>query len=655
VSNFYRKLCWFAAFAFCVLDFAKVKAQDHRTDSLAALLANQPLDTHRVSVLLELASIVRNNEFQKALDYVTEAIHLADSLQSMAGLAEAKVLNSELQNALGAYEESIKYSLESHELFQKIGNYSGMGRALMCMGLVQNQLRNHQKAIATLNEAVKCYKTAKDLRGRISAQHNLAVVYAAIDDTVQARAQYKRNLADLQGTTFWNIYAGTYNNLGNLFDPVKQGDSAIHYLEIALEYKYKAKRPSSAGIGNTKMNIARVRLARGELKLAEAQLLVADSLVKESKEKVRALELAKLWGQLYYKMGRYKESAEYFEQQTMLQDSLFTPQMTEQATRMEAAYSSERQKKEIELLNQAAALETSEKVKWRWITLAIAIGFVLAALLLLATVFRGRERSRILKLLQQKNEEIRRQQQEILLQNQALSLQNKRLEDLNREKDGLIGIVAHDIRAPLNRSTALAELISSIGNLSAEQEKYVAMIRKVSEEGGRLIQDLLELNTYESGRTNIDILPLNVADLVNHCLSGFTKPAATKRITVVWEPRTMIVQTDERLMGRILDNLISNALKFTASGKSIEIRLEESATEHIIAIQDQGPGISEQDQRRMFQKFQRLSARPTGGESSTGLGLSIVKVLAERLGATIVLDSKIGEGSTFRVKVPKRG
>jgi signal transduction histidine kinase len=103
---------------------------------------------------------------------------------------------------------------------------------------------------------------------------------------------------------------------------------------------------------------------------------------------------------------------------------------------------------------------------------------------------------------------------------------------------------------------------------------------------------------------------------------------------------------------QILDNLISNALKYSPPNTTVHIHTLPEQNYVLVKIRDEGPGISEADQRKLFQKFSRLSARPTGGESSTGLGLSIVKRLAEAMGGTIQCHSALGAGATFILRLP---
>jgi signal transduction histidine kinase len=634
-------------------------AQSKKIDSLQQVLKTEPRDTHRVSLLNTLADQLKFSAYQLAIDYLNEATHLADSLHFTSGLAAAKVCNGELQLHLGAFDLSMASSLEALKLYESIGNDRGIARSWMSIGLVHSQLRQHEKALTALEKASSHYEKGKDARGRISALHNMSVVYSNVGDTLKAREQLLDNLKILQGTTYSAHFAATYNNLANLMDPIKEGDSAIALYEMALEYKYKAAIPSKSSIGNTHMNIATVHLKRGALALAEKQLRKADPLVMESKEKIRILQLHQLWGQLYFKMGRYKESAVHFEQQTIIQDSIYQPQMAEQAVQLEAAYQNKSQQLEIELLNKEKLLveeakirDKKEKSRWMWLAIGISGGFLMTVALLVVLIVRGKEKNRMMSLLKLKNDEIKRQQDEILLQNEVLSLQNKQLEQVNNEKDGLIGIVAHDLRAPLNRSAALAELIATIGHLSPEQDKFAQMIKKVSDEGGRLIQDLLELNAYESQQLGVEWANVDLALVIDHSLHGFSKAAEDKSIEIHWQPLKTMGNTDEKLLGRILDNLISNAIKFTPQGKSIQISILQEKDKNWILVQDEGPGITQEDQKKMFLKFQRLTARPTAGESSTGLGLSIVKALATRIHAELSFVSTMGKGTTFKIGIP---
>lgn len=640
-------MAWFCALLSPLLSHG----QPSKADSLEDLLRKHPADTQQVNLHALLGGIYHTDSFTASMQHYGAAIRIADSIGFKRGAADGRAGLAELQNSLGMLEESMGNALAALDLYAHIRDSAGIGRVLVSVGLVQNQLKQFDKALQSMRQARKAYIAAGSRRGELTALHNMAVIYTEQGDTAGARQQYRENLQRALGTEYWVVLAATYNNLGILMDFKTEGDSALAYFEKALEYK--RKRPNNASIGNTLLNITRLYLERREFDKAESKLKEAEALILASAVKERIIDYHKIAGELYLAKGDYRESALHFQQEALFKDSLYEPQMTEQAARLEAAYTAKSQRREIELLSQASTLKDEEKARLRWITGSITAGLAISLTILVILVSRGRQRAKMVHILSQKNTEIKRQQQEILLQNQALSLQNLRLENVNREKDGLIGIVAHDLRAPLNRSAALAELVASLGPMTPEQERFLNMIKKVSEDGARLIQDILELNAYESQQLRVELSRTNLSDLVEMSVHAFSKQAADKDIAIDWEQRTAWGMTDEKLLARIMDNLLSNAVKFTPKGRKVSLSISADAERHWICVSDQGPGFSEQDKMQMFQKFQRLSARPTGGESSTGLGLSIVQTLAQRIQASISVESELGKGTTFKIGIPR--
>ncbi|WP_020526470.1 sensor histidine kinase [Flexithrix dorotheae] len=239
-----------------------------------------------------------------------------------------------------------------------------------------------------------------------------------------------------------------------------------------------------------------------------------------------------------------------------------------------------------------------------------------------------------------------------VIENQKLVLekQHHSLQQLLKDQETLMAMVAHDLKAPLNRAAGLAEVMSLSGELSEDQLFLNTKIIEVAQQGSKLVEQLNALQKYEQDKKKLVFKDCDIAQLIHNLVEGFQKTAHKKDINLTAEIKVPIqFQTDKDALERILDNLVSNALKFSPRNKTVSISAKVKEGQLTIAVKDEGQGFSEEDKAKAFGKFQTLSAQPTAGEKSTGLGLSIVKILVEKLGGTITLESEQGKGAVFLI------
>ena len=176
----------------------------------------------------------------------------------------------------------------------------------------------------------------------------------------------------------------------------------------------------------------------------------------------------------------------------------------------------------------------------------------------------------------------------------------------------------------------------------------------------QIVDDILDAAVLDSGARNLQREVLGIGDLVREVAASFADTAAQKgmELEVEVDPETPAVVADRRACREIAENLISNALKFTSAGGHVEVAVAPVAHPRSgvpavrLRVRDDGPGIADAELARMFGRFQRLSARPTAGEPSTGLGLYIVKRLVDAHGGVIEVEGGLGEGATFQVVLP---
>nr|WP_321409605.1 sensor histidine kinase [uncultured Carboxylicivirga sp.] len=263
------------------------------------------------------------------------------------------------------------------------------------------------------------------------------------------------------------------------------------------------------------------------------------------------------------------------------------------------------------------------------------------------------------KIIQNQNvqleKEVATRTKELQEINEELLTTNDKLIDLNREKDGLMHVVAHDLKSPLSTIINYVDLLKMEGSLDNNQDNYLKTIENVVQDGMYLIEDLLDIHSIESGDSKIRLEEIELEKYMNAWLRTFDKELLNKQQKASLTLNTTIntLTTDPFLLTRVLNNLMSNAIKFSEKQTRIDVSVIENKTKVAFIVKDEGPGISSQDQEKMFKLFQKLTARPTDGERSNGLGLSIVKALTDKLGGQIEVNSQPGNGAEFKVLLPK--
>ena len=241
--------------------------------------------------------------------------------------------------------------------------------------------------------------------------------------------------------------------------------------------------------------------------------------------------------------------------------------------------------------------------------------------------------------------------QEIVGQRDRLEEANRQLLELNYGKNAVLSIAAHDLRSPIANIRSLCSLIEPKGE---ESQKALGLIERTSDSLLELITNLLDIEQIESGQFPLAVRRLQAGPIIASLIEQFEAYAGQKEITISakCEVPQATLDADEISFGRILQNLLSNAFKFSPRGSTVTIHVLSVDGQLRIEIIDQGPGLTDEDKKNLFEKFARLSARPTANESSSGLGLSIVKRLVDAMGGKIGCDSIPGHGATFWVMFP---
>lgn len=228
------------------------------------------------------------------------------------------------------------------------------------------------------------------------------------------------------------------------------------------------------------------------------------------------------------------------------------------------------------------------------------------------------------------------------------------LKEIDTLKSDFVATVSHDLRSPLTLMRGYATMLEMAGELNEQQKNYARMIVQGVDNMAKLVNNLLDLGRIEFG-VGLQVESIPVLDILERATSELQIQAKQKHISLGVElPRDLphAIEADSALLHQALYNLIENSIKYTPEGGTVTVHLKTTADALIFAVQDSGIGISENDQKRLFEKFYRGTNREALIQRGTGLGLAIVKSIAERHGGRAWVESKLGEGSVFFLQIP---
>ncbi len=581
------------------------------------------------------------------------------------------------------YDQALTISMDQRDSLQIAHSNNNLGRLFFEQGLLSRSYTYFIKALSI-------FEAINDPTGLAYTYQSLANLYKMQRDYIKAEHNYLRAnkiRLDLRNT---RDIMSAYLQTARLYEEIKQGDKALMYFQ---------KADSAGMVINDEINLAEIKTFIADHYLNEDSLEKAESMCLEGLRVIQAKNIVRMLPHAYLTLGQIKlqkhdftSARDYFTQALsissvtndlapkmrsyyqlwklsekskdragelenmnrylILRDSVKDLDLARQVERLQFEIEIERKERENELLkvNQAKTAVTVERQRLQNIILIVIVGFV--SILGFVQWRNSKKWREVNETLEQQNRFIQNQRREIVEQNEKLSRRNAQLSDLNHEKDTLMSIVAHDLKSPLNTIKGVADLMEIEGGLTEDQRKYVSMTKEATQAGLYLIKDLLDVHMLEE-----NVIPnystFDVSEFLLKKVNAFQPLAEAKNIHLsITRVENEQVYLDSDYLSRIVDNLITNAIKFSNKSSTVKVAAGCSGNTIWISIKDEGLGFSEKDKADLFQKFKRLSSRPTGGETSNGLGLAIVKTLVDRMKGTIDLKSEKGQGSEFIVHLP---
>lgn len=619
--------------------------------------------------------IEKGLEFERRQDGDSSNYYFDLALKSSAKEKLSTSLLAKLHHQYGYYVGSQdQYLLAlSHldtaaQLYVSIPDSTSFADMLSFQGALHDNNGHQDKALGLFLDALKIYEASNDSILYAGILNNIAIVYKKLGDFEAALTYYDRSIELLLGLGDEGNLATSMLNRGMLYKDLNRYEEGLRSVRASLATFEKLKL--SYAIALAHHNLSEIHLLKKNLDsvlyhVDQSQLIAVDLqywtivvsnqmvLAKalqgmgrpdiSNKSALRAYDLAVehnflekqeqltfLLAENYETLEDYVSALKYYKEYKSIGDSLLNKESQEQINRLRTEYNLEQKEEDIESLETVNSYQRSLAEKEHKISQFLTVAIFLS-LMVMALFFYLYRRQKDLSII--------------------LSDQKAQLTGLNKEKDDLIAMVAHDLRSPLNNIKGLLALIKEADG--TEQEKMVDLANQSTDVLRTRINQILDVEAINVGKINLKITEVNVSDILTQLVHHITPEAENKQISFFANSvKHLNCLADENYLLQVLENLCTNAIKFSKQKSEIYVKVNAKGDKLRFEVQDQGQGIPKNEIEKLFERYAKISTLPTENETSTGLGLPIVKKYVEAMGGKVWCESVVGEGSSFFIDLP---
>ncbi|MDN3492619.1 tetratricopeptide repeat-containing sensor histidine kinase [Winogradskyella bathintestinalis] len=672
--------------AVCLVSFA-IFSQSEKIDELSVQLAYQNADSTKVDMSLVLINELYNiADYEMALLYVNQTSKLSKELNYTKGLAESSYYRALIYTTQNDYLNAIDNYNKSRDFYLKISDTLGVAKVSNSIGLIEIQrgnytvgLQNSLSAISIFekqylkdelsaaynNLAEAYYKTnqidkaiefnfkALDVRTQINdndgiklSTKNIAELYSILKEHRKAIEYYEKALSILDPKTDQVLRGEILPKLGSEYLRFKEYDKASEYLVEGL--KYNRKQDNKEGLLQALNAIGNLNLQKKKIKLAERQLNEAYAIAQKTNNKAELLKNYKLHIALDSTRGYYQNAFFWQTKFYNLKDSLLSIEQPIFPTSIQPLNLIDDNTKAE---NNSISVPQDQTMTSSWFNnpgfrystfAAFAILFSILVISLLKTKSHKQE------LITQKTilaeEKVR---------TDAILEQTHHLEEVNQVKDKLFSIVSHDLKDSISSIKAFLDLLNE-DNIS--KDEFFELIPELSENANNASSLLFNLlNWSKSQMQNLEPKPemFNIQDVFHAKIALVEQKVEDKRIVLIDESQRDFVFADRSMVEIVIQNLITNAVKFSRTGDVITISNSDVNGKALICVEDTGVGIAQENIDKLFAAHKNFTTAGTKNEKGTGLGLSIAKDLVELNNGRIWVESTQNVGSKFYIEIPK--
>lgn len=613
-----------------------------------ALAQKSPQRAEEIRARIQLSeSLRRNSNYAEARQVTDAGLALPRGDSPTDRLAHAALVyesgqihwnRSDYVSAETCYDEAQKVAEELHDVSLLI-------RIMNSRGIIARQQKLFDQCEQLYRAALALAEQNKLDELRLQIRNNLAILLYDQHRFDEARPLLLENLRTHTAANNRRSMANALINLGALENTAKNPAAALPFFEQALALRLELGVPRHIASARQSVATSLTRLGRGEEALA--QLRLAAPLAEKIGSHELFGNLYSAFSEAYAATGDYRAALDYQRKAQEENDIVSGENTAKTIAELRERFDAEKRSRQIAELKAArqqqdADLAAKETELRRTRAERIGLAALLALGVVAAVAIISRQRA------------IARAERRILAE-------TRRARDAAEEaaalKSKLLDLASHDLKAPLVGAMLTAETIAEESTDRPETARLAQNLRTESHRMLLLVQDLLDGSAAESGRLTLQRVPLDLAALTREVAAAFAERAAHKQqrleLVALQDAFTATINGDAARLRQVLDNLLSNALKFSSAGTTTHLAVRRTPEGWVrLEVRDEGPGLTAEDRAGLFQRFRRLSAAPTGGEPSTGLGLALARDIVVAHGGRLDVESEPGKGATFYAEFP---
>ena len=632
------------------LAFLYWRESPDRMDSLARLALevsgriDYPYGVTKSKFLKGFAEDLKGN-FDSALTLYFEVLEEMKNLKRLLDIPQVLEYIGIVYRFQGKFEESFSYYSEALKMYEARGDTQRIGNVYNSIGNLFNKKSDYEKSQEYYEKALVFKEAAGDMASLSNTLGNLANI---LNQTGQYEAALAKAKEVLQIKIQINDKYGmstSYASIGTIYNELGQYDQAIASFEKSIEIVREIGQLNE--LASDLRQVAYVYTSIGSYKIAEERLKEAERIALKIENPLELFEVYKTKTRLDSARMDFESAFKNLTKTYILNDSLNGEERTRALTRLEAEFAFQKERDSVSFIQEKERLEFETSIANQRSTNQIIIWFlilVVLALLFIYLFYRYQQEanSRLSKL----NEEIKSQRDN--------------LELLNQTKTRFFSVISHDLRGPIGAIYGLYDLITDhvSKNYDVQNDESLSVlsaqmgisIRQLS----KLLDSLLQWALSEEGLIPYHPEHIPLKGVIQENVDILSSQAKAKQIELVNNiAEEVSVYADKNSLMTILRNLINNAIKFTSENGKIQIHSGAEADLRVVHIKDSGVGMSEETAASLFDFDTPTSTRGTRGEKGTGLGLKLVYDFVRMNRGKIEVESKKGEGSLFKVYLPK--